>query len=262
MPSCEFLESKTWTAESASALKSARSARGLTQKQMGQATGIGRARYSFIEWPRNPRSPSPDEREAIRRALEDTPAAHTRGGARGNIKPSPAPAPRQRHDLIPSTRIDRKPNLSRVGAILEDVRELAIQYYEETGKPLGITGEIAEFEAARLLGLELCEARQAGFDAVRARGTGPKRVQIKGRRILAASKPGQRVGSIILEQEWDSVVLVLIDAEFKPTVIYEAERPAIERALREPGSRARNERGALSVSKFKSIGKRIWPEPE
>jgi len=32
--------------------------------------------------------------------------------------------------------------------ILADVRALAVEYYELTGKPLGVTGEIAEFEAS------------------------------------------------------------------------------------------------------------------
>ncbi len=153
----------------------------------------------------------------------------------------------------------KKPNLGRVGAIIQAVRALAIQYYEETGKPLGVTSEIAEFEAARILGLELCTARQAGYDAIRVRGTGPKRVQIKGRRVLEASNSGQRVGRIKFDHEWDSVILVLLDENYQPEKIYEAERPAIERALKAPGSRARNERGALGVRKFIQIGKPIWP---
>jgi hypothetical protein len=54
-------------------------------------------------------------------------------------------------------------------------------------------------------------------------------------------------------------VLVLLDREFRPVEIYEAERPAVEAAIRAPGSRARNERGSLSVSKFKSLARRVWP---
>ena len=153
-----------------------------------------------------------------------------------------------------------KPNLQRVGAILDEVRRLAIEYRAETGKPLGVTAEIAEFEAARLLGLELSEPRQPGYDAVRLHGSGPKRLQIKGRCILDDSKPGQRVGSIKLDKEWDAVLLVLLNEMFEPTAIYQAERAAIEGTLSAPGSKARNERGALAVSKFKSIAKRVWPQ--
>ena len=52
-------------------------------------------------------------------------------------------------------------------AILEEVKSLAVEYYQLTGKPLGVTGEIAEMEAAKLLDLELAEARTPGFDAYR-----------------------------------------------------------------------------------------------
>lgn len=120
-------------------------------------------------------------------------------------------------------------------------------------------GEVAEYEAARLLGVELSPPRQAGYDAIREEQGGPKRLQIKGRYIAADSKPGQRVGGIKLDREWDAVLLVLLDADFEATAIYEAERPDVEAALLAPGSRARNERGALAVSKFKSISRRIWP---
>lgn len=149
----------------------------------------------------------------------------------------------------------------KVQKILEDVRALAIEYYRVTGKPLGVTGEMAEFEASRLLGLQLCGARQDGYDAERVGGVGPRRVQIKGRRIMELSKPGQKLGQIKLAKEWDSVMLVLLDEEYRATAIYEAERPAVTAALLAPGSKSRNERGALAVSKFKAIGRKVWPGP-
>ncbi|MBI3553008.1 MAG: hypothetical protein HY077_10880 [Elusimicrobia bacterium] len=141
---------------------------------------------------------------------------------------------------------------------MENVRSLAIDYYQETGKPLGITGEMAEFEAARIMKLELCDARQAGYDARRAGKLGPQRIQIKGRRIMDDSKPGQRLGRIRLDHEWDSVMLVLLDERYHAMEIFEAERHEVKQALEKPGSRSRNERGALGVGKFKSIGRRVW----
>jgi hypothetical protein len=54
----------------------------------------------------------------------------------------------------------------RVMAILADAKRLAQEYRALTGKPLGITGEVAEFEAARILGVQLTPARQAGYDAI------------------------------------------------------------------------------------------------
>ena len=39
--------------------------------------------------------------------------------------------------------------------ILARAKQAARDYYRLTGKPLGITGEVGEYEAARLLGLTL-----------------------------------------------------------------------------------------------------------
>lgn len=143
--------------------------------------------------------------------------------------------------------------------ILAQAKILAQRYGVLTGKPLGITGEVAEFEAARLLNLTLTEARQVGYDAIRLEDGVPHRLEIKGRCILPGAKLGQRVGRIDVNQEFDGVLLVLMDENYDATAIYEADRAAIVKALTAPGSRSRNERGALGVSKFKSIGRRIWP---
>ena len=56
-------------------------------------------------------------------------------------------------------------DLEKAGEILKRARQAAIDYYELTGKPLGITGEIGEYMTARLLGLELEGARAPGYDA-------------------------------------------------------------------------------------------------
>jgi hypothetical protein len=42
-----------------------------------------------------------------------------------------------------------------IGAVLERARAAAVDYYQLTGKPLGITGEYGEYIAARELKLEL-----------------------------------------------------------------------------------------------------------
>ena len=147
----------------------------------------------------------------------------------------------------------------RILALFAEAKGLALEYRTLTGKPLGITGEVAEYEAARLLSLELTPARQAGYDAIRP--SDGRRYQIKGRCLLPGCKPGQQLGSIRVDKEFDAVLMVLLDEHFDASAIYEADRQAIIAALSAPGSRARNERGALAVSKFKSIGHEVWPRP-
>ena len=151
-------------------------------------------------------------------------------------------------------------NSERLVALLGEAKRLAREYRELTGRPLGVTGEVAEYEAARLLGIELSPVRQSGYDAVRKTTAGrPQRLQIKGRCILPGSRPGQRVGSIDLTKKWDVALLVLLDEHLEATAIYEASRAKVTAALSISGSKARNERGQLGVSKFKSIGKQVWP---
>ncbi len=142
--------------------------------------------------------------------------------------------------------------------ILAEAKKLAQRYRKLTGKPLGITGEVAEYEAARILDLKLTPARQAGYDAIEVRDGRPIRLQIKGRCVLEDSKPGQRVGAIDIDKEFDAVLLVLLDGDYEATAIYEAPREAVVSALTAPGSKSRNERRALGVSKFRSIGSLRW----
>jgi len=153
---------------------------------------------------------------------------------------------------------DTSEYLAAATEIIRKVKPLAARYHKLTGRPLGVTGEIAEYEVIRLLNLECCIVRQSGYDALRKKGRMKEKVQIKGRVLQHDSKPGQRLGSIRLDKEWDYVMLVMFDANFNPQVIYQAKRKEIEEELVKPGSKARNIRGQLSVSKFKSISQIIW----
>jgi hypothetical protein len=144
----------------------------------------------------------------------------------------------------------------RIFAILSEAKKLAQEYRELTGRPLGLAGEVAEYEAARLLKLELAPARTAGYDAIRK--ADGRRFQIKGRCILPGAKPGQRIGKIDVRKDFDVVLLVLMDKSLNALAIYEADRAPVIDALMAPGSRARNERGALGVNRFKSISRLVW----
>ncbi len=149
-------------------------------------------------------------------------------------------------------------DIAALRSVIVDAKKLAKRYRELTGKPLGITGEVGEFTAAELKHLQLTGARQPGYDAI---APDSHRIQIKARCILPDSKNGQHLSSIRLKHDWDTVMLILLDGDFEPLEIYEAKRPDIERELTRPGSKARNVRGSLSVSKFKSIASLVWARP-
>ncbi len=72
----------------------------------------------------------------------------------------------------------------RILEIIGEAKRLALEYRRLTGKPLGITGEVAEYEAARILGIQLSPARQEGYDATESIEGRLRRLQIKGRCLL------------------------------------------------------------------------------
>lgn len=143
--------------------------------------------------------------------------------------------------------------MNQIENILERAKELAIEYKELTGKPLGITGEIGEFTAAKLLNLKLTRARQAGYDAIDDK---KEKIQIK-TRCLDQIK-GYRLGKLSKNQEWDSVIFVHLNREYEPISIHKAYRKEVLVELERPGSKTRNNRGLLGVRKFISISKEIW----
>jgi hypothetical protein len=146
----------------------------------------------------------------------------------------------------------------RVREILATVRPLAAEFYRLTGKPLGVTGEVAEYVAAELLGLTLAPARTVGYDALRD----SERIQIKGRAYGENAKPGQRMSRIKADAPCDTVLLVLLDnATLEPREMWEAPFAAVAECLARPGSKAR-ERGALGVSDFKRLARQVWPEAQ
>lgn len=71
-------------------------------------------------------------------------------------------------------------DLAEIGTLIDQARAVAVRYRDMTGRPIGITGEVAEYEAARRLGLKLAAVRQAGYDAVRDAANRKDRLQIKG----------------------------------------------------------------------------------
>ena len=149
-------------------------------------------------------------------------------------------------------------------AALDDLaaraKALAAEYYALTGKPLGITGEIAELEAANKLGLELATARTPYFDATGFENDLHVRYQIKGRAVDPRRRYVGRVPSVKCDGDFEVVLLVLLDRlTYDAIEIWRAGREEVAQRLAAPGSRARNERSALGISQFKSISQRVWP---
>ena len=141
--------------------------------------------------------------------------------------------------------------------LIGQARLLAAEYRRTMGKPLpGISNEIALHDAMRLLSLTPAAGSAGGIDAIDPTRD-DKNIQIKSRTIFDETKSGQRIGQINVDQSWDSVLLVLMDEEYESYEIYEAERDDLLEYMQK-SSTGRARRGALSVARFKNIGRLVW----
>jgi len=146
-----------------------------------------------------------------------------------------------------------------IDKLISEARRLAADYRRATGKPLaGVSSEIAQHDAARLMNLEICNPGVGGYDAIGHGSREGKRIQIKGRAIFDEGKSGQRIGQLKIDQEWDSIMLVVMDENLEPYEIYEADREDILAVLDASASSKRSKRGAMSVARFKNISRLVW----
>lgn len=152
--------------------------------------------------------------------------------------------------------------LYSVDKLISEARQLAAEYRRTTGQVLGISGEIAKHDACHFLDLEPVNDTTAGHDAV---GLGERKgyqYQIKGRVIFDEAKKNQRIGQLKTDQQWDAVLLVIMDENYETDEIYEASREDLVAALDEQKESNRAKRGVMSVSKFKNIARQVWNRDE
>ena len=148
-------------------------------------------------------------------------------------------------------------SLYAIDKLIEETRRLAAEFRATTGTMLPVSGEIARYDVAQLLGLELLDSTQHGGDAIGSGEFEGLRVQVKGRVLGDAAQPsGQRIGQINIDGDWDVVALSIMDEAYAPREIYLVSREALETAMRSGGKR--NRRGAITVAKFMIIGELVW----
>ncbi len=153
-------------------------------------------------------------------------------------------------------------SLYSVNKLISEARRIAAEFRRTTGKPLGISAEIANHDACTFLQLE-AQDDAVGYDAIGLHGSRKgHRFQIKGRAIFDEKKGGQRLGQIKPDQEWDKILLVLMDEEFETTEIYEASREDILNDLDDASTSNRSKRGAMSVARFKRLAQLVWTRDE
>ncbi|MDB2705111.1 hypothetical protein N9Y67_01070 [Pseudomonadota bacterium] len=151
-------------------------------------------------------------------------------------------------------------DLYSIDKLMHETRQLAAKYRMTTGTTLPVTGEIARFDVAKALNLQLIDDLTQGYDA---NGLGERagvRVLIKGRVIFEDSRSTPRIGQINPDGRWDNVVMVLFDDDYMPVEMYEASSDDIKAAIKTKQDNHSKKRAAMSVAQFKIIGKLVWTQ--
>ena len=147
-----------------------------------------------------------------------------------------------------------------INVLMEQARMLAANYRKTTGKTLaGVSGELAVYDGIRLLNLQAVDDNLS-YNAIGTEDAGDlenDRIQIKGRTIFSDSKGSPRIGQIKVSEDWDSVVLVLMNDNYDPYEMYGIDRASLEDNSESKDSK-KGKRGAMTVARFKKIATLVW----
>jgi len=149
-----------------------------------------------------------------------------------------------------------------VDKLMSEARKIAADYRRATGKSLGIGNEIAKNDACNLLDLEPVNDTSSSFDAIGKGDRKGLKVLIKGRAIFDQKKSGARIGQLKVDQEWDLLVLVLMNEDFDAYEIYEISRDEAIAEIDNAAQSNRSKRGAMSISRFKIISRLVWSKEQ
>lgn len=155
-----------------------------------------------------------------------------------------------------SEKGDKIIDLFSLDKLMHETRSLAAKYRQATGNTLPVTGEIARFDVAKALDLDLIEDLTLGYDAIGKNEREGLKILVKGRVIFEDSQSSPRIGQVNPDGRWDNVVMVLFDDNYLPVEMYEATHQDITSALE--GKSEKKKRGAMSVAQFKIISQLVW----
>jgi hypothetical protein len=132
--------------------------------------------------------------------------------------------------------------------LIDQIAALAVEYRRRFGKSLGVTAEIGEYKAAKLLKLRRAEGSiNKGFDAYDSEG---KLVQIK-TRISSGTRTG-----LFNNFDFDYALLAILSNEYEVIEIYRAEQRQIQKAIKAQKSK----RPSIPKGTFIKIGKQVYPK--
>jgi len=145
-----------------------------------------------------------------------------------------------------------------IDKLMDETRRIAAEYRRSTGTVLPVAAELARYDAIRLLELKASDGSQRAVDATKIEDQLEIKIQVKSRVIFEPGKSGARIGQLNMDAAWDSLILVLFNAEYLPTHIYQITKSTLEQSLTDAAGHSKNKRGAMSLGRFMKIAEVIW----
>jgi len=109
----------------------------------------------------------------------------------------------------------------QVEKLMEETRRVAAQFRKTTGQTLPVGPELARFDAIQLLDLKAPPEGLSGVDAIFGER---QRYQIKNRVVFDDRKTGYRIGQLNFDGDWNVLLLVLLDEEYRTVEIFQMDR--------------------------------------
>lgn len=155
------------------------------------------------------------------------------------------------------SEVNKNMTLYSIDKLIDETRRLAAEFRRTTGTMLPVSVEIARHDVSRHLNLTLTQDNHCGYDAIGTDQWKGLRILIKSRVVGDTVKSSHRIGQLNTKSEWDIVILSLMNNDFEPLEMYQANREEILNAMAKTSAN-RNKRGAISVTKFRMIGELVW----
>lgn len=131
--------------------------------------------------------------------------------------------------------------------LIDNTTALAIVYRKRFKKNLGITSEVGEYKASKLLKLKRVEGNiNPGYDAI----DGKKKVQIKARIFKSNT---DRTGNFS-KHRFDYALLVLLSPEYEVMEIWKASENKVLGAIKAQSY----SKPSLPIGKFMNIGQCVY----
>ncbi len=159
-----------------------------------------------------------------------------------------------------NTNPEPEMDLYSIDKLMHETRHLAAKYRQTTGSTLPVTGEIARYDVAKALNLQLSDDQTLGYDAIGLDERDGLRILIKGRVLFEDSRSTPRIGQLKPDGRWDNVVLILFDDAYEAVEMYEATHNDIESVLKTKSESSNKKRGAMSIAQFKIIAQLVWTQ--